>query len=151
MTSWKQMTAEDRVAAIRAAILADPKQSDGKIADRFGVKRDVVSWHIRKYDIERLMTPMQKRRKRPARPRPAPVQHIIAKPEPLPHDPAFDPLPGTTPKTLTELAAIRHDGSSPQCHWPIGDSPILFCGCATRRGRYCPTHEKMSGKRVRFV
>lgn len=68
---------------------------------------------------------------------------------------AFQPLPGSTPKTLADTAPLRHDGTSTECHWPVGDGPTLFCGCATDRdaegepvSRYCAVHLKRNGKMV---
>lgn len=68
---------------------------------------------------------------------------------------AFQPLPGSTPKTLADTAPLRHDGTSTECHWPVGDGPTLFCGCATERdaegepvSRYCAVHVKRNGKMV---
>jgi hypothetical protein len=54
---------------------------------------------------------------------------------------AFQPLPGSTPVPLAEL-----DRS--QCKWPVGDNPTLFCALPSHTGRYCPTHERRSGKRL---
>jgi hypothetical protein len=53
---------------------------------------------------------------------------------------AFQALPGAP----APVALADNTG----CKWPIGDEPILFCGCATETGRYCPTHERMSGTRL---
>jgi len=59
---------------------------------------------------------------------------------------AFLPLPGTTPKSLVDLADLRHDGTSAECHWPVEGG---FCGCATGgAARYCKVHTKRSGKMV---
>ena len=41
-------------------------------------------------------------------------------------------LPGTEPKTLTDLGVG-------ECRWPIGENPTLFCGCATEK-TYCAAH-----------
>lgn len=41
-------------------------------------------------------------------------------------------LPGTEPKTLTDIGAD-------ECRWPIGENPTMFCGCATEK-LYCPAH-----------
>lgn len=45
-------------------------------------------------------------------------------------------LPGTEPKTLTDLDVN-------QCRWPIGENPTLFCGCATEK-TYCDAHAKVA-------
>jgi hypothetical protein len=58
---------------------------------------------------------------------------------------AFKKLPGA-PEPVA-LADLPHK----HCVWPIGEDPILFCGCATTTGRYCPTHERMSGVRLPAV
>lgn len=56
---------------------------------------------------------------------------------PPPRAAAFMALPGTTPKSLIDLAARG------ECRWPIGENPTLFCGCATD-GVYCTTHAAMA-------
>lgn len=51
---------------------------------------------------------------------------------------AWKPLPDTVPLGLEQLE--RH-----QCRWPIGDGPILFCGCD--RGEhhaYCDAHARLA-------
>jgi GcrA cell cycle regulator len=45
-------------------------------------------------------------------------------------------LPGTEPKSLTDLGAH-------ECRWPIGENPTLFCGCATEK-LYCAAHDAMA-------
>jgi len=55
---------------------------------------------------------------------------------------AFQPLPGAPdPVSLADLPRNC-------CKWPVGENPTRFCGCETTTGRYCPTHERMSGKRL---
>lgn len=55
---------------------------------------------------------------------------------------AFTPLPGSTPVSLADNRG---------CKWPVGEDPFLFCGLMTETGRYCPTHEQMSGIRLPAV
>lgn len=51
---------------------------------------------------------------------------------------AWRALPGTSPVPLVDL-------ERGMCRWPIGDKPVLFCGCATKdEATYCPTHHVMS-------
>lgn len=52
---------------------------------------------------------------------------------------AWFPLEGSTPVALADL-------ERGQCKWPIGDNPILFCGCAAE-GIYCPTHTALAHPR----
>lgn len=51
---------------------------------------------------------------------------------------AWNALEGTTPKSLAELGPG-------ECHWPIGENPTLFCGCATEK-TYCDAHAKIAFK-----
>lgn len=73
-----------------------------------------------------------------------PTSDVAIKPDPIRrYAKAFKPLPGAP-----EPVALEHNKG---CRWPIGDDPILFCGCETETGRYCPTHERMSGVRLPAV
>jgi hypothetical protein len=58
---------------------------------------------------------------------------------------AWEALPGTTPKHLTEHQ--QH-----QCKWPIGDD-LLFCCAPTEvpYGTYCAPHRAMSVVRVKVL
>lgn len=53
--------------------------------------------------------------------------------------PAWRALPGTKPVPLLKL-------KTGQCKWPIGDRPILFCGCPveTEGKPYCSAHHERS-------
>jgi hypothetical protein len=72
-----------------------------------------------------------------------PQSDVAIKPDPVNrYERAFRPLPGAPAPVALADVLPRH------CVWPIGEDPILFCGCATETGRYCPAHEKMSGIRL---
>lgn len=73
------------------------------------------------------------------------------KPTPPRHrERSAEPLPGTTPKHLADIVIGR------DCRWPVGDGVTTMCGCpvdptdvdARGKGRYCPTHARMSGIRL---
>jgi hypothetical protein len=69
------------------------------------------------------------------------MAYVLGKPKREPIDryaAAFQPIPGSTPVTLTDLG-------KGQCKWPVGENPTVFCGEKSETGRYCEHHERMSG------
>lgn len=67
------------------------------------------------------------------------VPEFIPEPMDWSRNKAWEPLPGTTPAKLTELAATA-------CRWPVLIG--LFCGCATTRGSWCDTHRSIGIRKV---
>jgi GcrA cell cycle regulator len=134
------------------------------IADQFGTRlsRNSVIGKVHRLKLparpKEVVTIAQKRSgrkaaKRLAKPKPAkrvtlpplPINRPeIAADAPPPRAAAFVALPGTTPKSLTDLA-VRGE-----CRWPIGENPTLFCGCATD-GVYCTAHAAMAYRPVEKV
>ena len=72
-------------------------------------------------------------------------RHSNPAPKVISPDRAWEPLPGTTPKPLTEHQ--QH-----QCKWPIGDD-LLFCCAPTEvpYGTYCSAHRAMAFVRVKVL
>ncbi len=61
---------------------------------------------------------------------------------------AFSPIPGSTPVSLNDLGRNC-------CKWPVGEKPTVLCGLPTvvagPEARYCETHERMSGVRLKAL
>lgn len=50
-------------------------------------------------------------------------------------DEAWQPLPNSTP--------VRIEDHKEGCRWPIGEKPVMFCGCPTTgKAVYCPDHKR---------
>lgn len=145
------MTKEQRISALQTDLRANPAPSDAQLGKRYGCTRDAITYYIKEYGI-RIPHARHDARKnnQPVRVERKPHGLTFGNPislvPTLPRDvnaKAFQPLSGApAPKRLWELE--RHE-----CHWPVGEDPAVFCGCATDdSGRYCARHTKMSGKQV---
>lgn len=111
--------------------------------------------------VHRLKMPSHKAVAQP-KPKPAPKPRptlpaletgrpvFLDKVDPLPERAeAWAALPGTTPVAMADLGEMGRPaaGGFParvgQCRWPIGESPMLFCGCEAT-SQYCVTHAAMA-------
>lgn len=147
--TWEEMNVKQRVAAVKAVLATQPTLTATELGLELCCSHSAVLGVIHRQKIPWDRAGAQKRRFKPKRqerrivlpPKPPPPKKVQP-PKPMRHDPAFDPLPGAP--APVSLADLPKDA----CKWPIGDDPILFCGCASETGRYCPTHESKSGVRL---
>lgn len=159
---WPDMSIEQRMGALQETLTDKPQTSASTIAARLGTSKNAILGFMNrnKDALPRREpriggSPMHKNRAAPTARAPyglkfgTPVSDVPLLPADVDAT-AFQPLPGApTPKSLNDVAVLRHDGTSTECHWPVGDGPILFCGCATDgASRYCAVHKKRSGKMV---
>jgi hypothetical protein len=162
---WAEMTKAEKITEINRLFAEDPSHSSTTIAIilNAGSRNAVIGFLHRnstavrsprsrdpkpearkaaeKPDVKRQQRASKgKPGKRVTLPRPSaspefPIARVV-------HESAWLPLPGTAPVALEHLEPHR-------CKWPIGDHPILFCGCAARAGSpYCDTHAEMSAGRA---
>lgn len=165
---WAEMTKAEKIAEVDRLFTENPKRTAASIGKILQTSRNAVLGiiyrnpevvpHSNKRDSQReQFLAQQKRDEESARRRQQRISKgkpgkrvTLPRPSVSPEFPiaravresAWLPLPGTTPVALEHLEPHR-------CKWPIGDHPILFCGCAARAGSpYCDTHAEMSAGRA---
>lgn len=145
--TWAEMSEPQRVAAIHTIRKEHPEFSSSQIGIEVGCSRDMVMKTMRQHpELGRLMPPRRQSQLKFGRPR----SETPTPPQKKHREPAFDPLPGTTPKKLEDIVVGQ------ECRWPVTDDPRVMCGCPVDpddkdgggRGRYCPKHAKKSGTRL---
>lgn len=149
MTEWTALTHEQKRDLLRP-LIETHGLSYGQIARQLGISRTAVAGAAHRNGLvspynpgnnghnngpRKLKTSAPKSRIAPTQPIAPPdafVDRTPIKPK------AWEPLPGTTPKSLEELG--NHD-----CKWPLGAAPHSFCGQPAAPGKiYCDVHAALA-------
>lgn len=110
-------------------------------AEMGGISRNAVIGKVHRLDLEGRKTAVAaKRNPKPERRAPMKRPRLHA----FPSAPSFQK---TTAERLrvAEKVDVKHlsleELGVDMCHYPLGDGPFTFCGCATRKDRaYCDVH-----------
>jgi hypothetical protein len=149
--TWRTLSASQKEAVI--AELSDGDRSAGQIAERLGISRNAVIGVVFRSNgrirLSNRKSAVGRRRRR----RQAARQRLVRRPKPTPpvdpaivaeveQNPAWRPLPDSTPVTLLERTG---------CKWPVSvDGAVLFCNCAIGKGEnYCATHAALYNRSPR--
>lgn len=164
--TWRSLTSDEKIAAVRPLVEAPSKLSFRQVGARLGTTRNSIAGVISRS----LLTPAPikpantlanqypKNGARKARKKPGASmgdnfrgKRVAAKIKRHQGFNAFKPLnPAAAPVPVAH-AWLPLPGSTPvpleqhregHCRWPIGDAPMLYCN-EPAEGIYCPAHQQL--------
>ena len=136
MKPWAQMSRSER----ELAILPLSGKSASQIGELLGASKNAIISFVRRYAVPHEWGGNAAAKAEPTLSEQEEADKLAAVAVKLAASAAWEPLPGTTPARLHEIAPRG-------CSWPVwrhDNEPKLFCNAivSDRNKPYCPVHDK---------